>query len=190
MLYAPGLIQDEVEEQTLTYLLIRPLPRWLVYVTKLEATVVVTALLAAIFTTATEAAIWWDTEDFVEVMPQHAATLSASCPLPRGLQRSFRGAGTVRAQAVGVGVLYMVVLEGIFANTDFIFRRATVMYYFRVLVLRWLEPADPGWSIDLDVAPGSGESVTSLLIASLILTAIAAFAFTVREFRLKTPESA
>src|SRR5713226_2443894 len=38
LLYAAGIIQDEVEEQTLTYLLLRPLPRWALYVTKLLAT--------------------------------------------------------------------------------------------------------------------------------------------------------
>ena len=31
LLYATGIIQDEVEEQTLTYLLLRPLPRWAIY---------------------------------------------------------------------------------------------------------------------------------------------------------------
>ena len=34
LLYAAGMIQDEVEEQTLTYLLLRPLPRWALYLTK------------------------------------------------------------------------------------------------------------------------------------------------------------
>src|SRR5262245_44002417 len=28
LLYATGMIHDEIEEQTLTYLLIRPLPKW------------------------------------------------------------------------------------------------------------------------------------------------------------------
>ena len=31
LFYAAGIIQDEVEEQTLTYLLLRPLPRWALY---------------------------------------------------------------------------------------------------------------------------------------------------------------
>jgi len=33
LLYSAGIIQDEVEEQTLTYLLLRPLPRWALYIT-------------------------------------------------------------------------------------------------------------------------------------------------------------
>src|SRR5205085_554685 len=31
LLYSAGLIQDEVEEQTLTYLLLRPIPRWALF---------------------------------------------------------------------------------------------------------------------------------------------------------------
>ena len=38
LLYATGIIQDEVEEQTLTYLLVRPLPRWAIYIVKMLAT--------------------------------------------------------------------------------------------------------------------------------------------------------
>ena len=38
LVYAAGIIQDEQEEQTLTYLLIRPIPRWAIYFVKLLAT--------------------------------------------------------------------------------------------------------------------------------------------------------
>ena len=38
LLYATGMIHDEIEEQTLTYLLVRPLPKWGIYLTKLLAT--------------------------------------------------------------------------------------------------------------------------------------------------------
>ena len=41
LLYAAGIIQDEVEEQTLTYLLVRPLPRWAIYIVKLLATLLI-----------------------------------------------------------------------------------------------------------------------------------------------------
>ena len=49
LLYASGMIPDEVEEQTLTYLLVRPLPKWAVYAVKLLATVCVVAALVAAF---------------------------------------------------------------------------------------------------------------------------------------------
>ena len=38
LLYASGIIQDEQEEQTITYLLIRPIPKWLLYWIKMAAT--------------------------------------------------------------------------------------------------------------------------------------------------------
>src|SRR5262245_1469242 len=34
LLYGSGIVQDEQEEQTFTYLLIRPMPRWAIYVVK------------------------------------------------------------------------------------------------------------------------------------------------------------
>ena len=52
------------------------------------------------------------------------------------------------------GVAYIVLFEGLLASLDTVARRLTVMYYFRVLVLRWLEPASgKEWSIDLATAP-------------------------------------
>ena len=38
LLYAAGVVRDEVEEQTLTYLLLRSVPRWAVYTVRLLAT--------------------------------------------------------------------------------------------------------------------------------------------------------
>lgn len=191
LLTAPGLIQDEVEEQTLTYLLVRPLPRWLIYLAKLLATIVVTAILAAIFTVAAETLIWWGHEDFRGIVPEHSAKLSALLALSLIAYNAVFGAlGLFVRRPLGIGVIYMIVLEGLLANIDFVFRRGTVMYYFRVLVLRWLEPTtDPGWSIDLEAAPSAQISLATLLIASLLLALFSAWFFSIREFRLKTPEA-
>ena len=40
LLLASGMVQDDIEEQTLTYLLIRPIPRWAIYLAKLAGTIV------------------------------------------------------------------------------------------------------------------------------------------------------
>ena len=41
-----------------------------------------------------------------------------------------------------IGVVYIIFFEGLLASLDIIVRRMTVMYYFRVLVLRgWSRPA-------------------------------------------------
>src|ERR1700677_1747449 len=49
LLYGSGLILDEQEDQTLTYLLIRPLPKWGLYVTKLLAAICMVGVLVAAF---------------------------------------------------------------------------------------------------------------------------------------------
>src|SRR5262249_62195244 len=64
LLYAAGVVSDEVEEQTLTYLLLRSVPRWELYLTKLLATLCVTTLLVAAAVTALYAAIYAGTPEF------------------------------------------------------------------------------------------------------------------------------
>src|SRR5262249_24408858 len=59
LLYAAGIIRAEVEEQTLTYLLMRSVPRWALYVTKLLATLCVTTALVTVATTALYLAVYW-----------------------------------------------------------------------------------------------------------------------------------
>src|SRR5204863_396999 len=58
LLYAAGVVADEVEEQTLTYLLTRSVPRWLLYLTKLLATLCVTTALVAVAVVALYVAIY------------------------------------------------------------------------------------------------------------------------------------
>ena len=58
LIYASGMIQDEQEEQTFTYLLIRPIPKWAFYTVKLIATLTVTILLTVFFTVLTYVAIY------------------------------------------------------------------------------------------------------------------------------------
>src|SRR5258708_952866 len=58
LLYASGVIQDEQEEQTITYLLIRPIPKWALYLGKLLATLTTAVMLTAFFTALTYAAIY------------------------------------------------------------------------------------------------------------------------------------
>src|SRR5215213_614691 len=58
LLYASGIIQDEQEEQTITYLLVRPINKWLLYWVKMSATWTTTAALVAVLTVITYAAIY------------------------------------------------------------------------------------------------------------------------------------
>jgi ABC-2 type transport system permease protein len=190
LLYTSGMIQDEVEEQTLTYLLIRPLPRWSIYVAKLTAAFVVTSVLVEVFTLATYAAIFWGSDELWSVILTSRAwqtlailnlALLAYCAIFGCLSLLVR-------RSLVVGVAYIVILEGVIANIPFMVRQATVMFYFRVLCERWLNLDDTDWSIDLSTAPDAQRCVITLLVASLVTTVLAAVSFSTREFRVKTPE--
>jgi ABC-2 type transport system permease protein len=191
LLYAAGLVQDEVEEQTLTYLLLRPLPRTGLYLAKLLATLLLTSLLTAAFTAATLAII------ALTAREPAAADLGRwtlkTCALLALAQVGYCGlfglVGLLTRRSLLVGVGYLVFFEGLLASLDTVARRLTVMYYFRVLALRWLQPASGSdWSIDLATAPTSRTCVLVLLGAGLVLSLSAALLFSAREFRMKTPE--
>jgi ABC-2 type transport system permease protein len=187
LLFAAGVIQDEVEEQTLTYLLLRPLPRWALYVVKLLVAWLVTSVLSGAFTALTLAVIYWETP---QVWPTQAAKLAALLALAQAGYCSLFGlVGLLTRRSLIVGLGYIIAIEGLLANIEFVLRRLTVMYYFRVLSIRWLElPESREWSIDLKVAPSASDCVLTVLVASAVFVLLGAMLMMRREFRMKTPE--
>ena len=67
--------------------------------------------------------------------------------------------GLLMRRSLLVGVAYIVLFEGILASFDTVARRLTIMYYFRVLVLRWLDPARREGLVD---RPGHGAGCADL----------------------------
>ena len=197
LLYAAGVVQDEVEEQTLTYLLLRSLPRWALYVTKLLATLCVTTLLVTAATVALYAVIHWGTPGFWgEVMPVRAARAAGVMALAQvGYCALFGFVGLFTRRSLIVGVGYIVAVEGVLASIDFVARSLTVVYYVRTLVLRWLGLPDElqrrflgDWGMDLKKIPTAESAVRTLLVAGVVVTVLTALWFARREFRVKTPE--
>jgi ABC-2 type transport system permease protein len=190
LLYAAGVIRDEVEGQTLTYLLLRPLPRWALYLTKLAATVLVTAALTGAFTALTFAVIYWNTGEPWGDVAGRALKAAALLALAQAAYCSlFALLGLLTRWALLVGLAYIMGFEGLMASFDFVARKLTVMYYFRVLSVRWLDlrEADP-WFIDLATAPGARACVLTLLGASAVFALLGAVVMMRQEFRMKTPE--
>jgi ABC-2 type transport system permease protein len=191
LLFAAGIIQDEVEEQTLTYLLLRPLPRWALYVTRLGVTWLVTSVLTGVFTTLALVVIYWNTAElWGDVLPGRAAKVAALLALAQaGYCALFGVLGLLTRWSMIVGLAYIIAIEGLLATFDLVVRRLTVMYYFRVLSVRWLEPAGSKvWSLDLATAPSARACVLTLLGASAAFVLLGAVMMTAREFRMKTPE--
>lgn len=207
LLYASGMIQDEQEEQTITYLLIRPLPKWALYAVKLLATVTTAVVLTAVFTVLTYAVIYLGADANGENVPLqclkaiaiHSLAVTAYCCL-------FGLLSLVTKRSLVTGILYIVVVEGVLANLPFGIRLMTVIYYTRLIAFRTLAFVIPtprgahniaaeAWQFDVTKDPNLIEHpqlttcLMVLTVASLLCTALAAFIFTRREFHVKTPEN-
>ena len=190
LILASGMIRDEAEGQTLTYLLIRPLPRPSIYAAKLLAAWGVAAALVAVFMTATLAAVHWGADDFWgAIVPGRSARVAGLSALSLLVYTAlFGGLSLLVRWVLLFGVAYIVLFEGLFANVDFVFRRLTVLWYDRILAERWLGLHVESWSINLDEAPTGTEALLTLLTAALVLSFGAGLLFGSREIRMKTPE--
>lgn len=189
LLYASGMIQDEVEEQTLTYLLMRPIPRWTIYGVKLLGTLLVSAALTAVFTVVTFIALHWGQDQMSAAFTDRVwPTVAIYCLGAVSYGCIFGCISLFAKRSLVVGIAYIVLLEGLLSNIDFVVRHYTIMYYLRVLCERWTDLRVSDWSIDLSKAPDAQECVRTLLLASLATLVIGAASFASREFRVKTPE--
>jgi ABC-2 type transport system permease protein len=209
LLYASGMIQDEQEEQTITYLLIRPLPKWAIYLVKLLATLTATVALTVVFTAFTYATIYVGAEapaDGVFVRCAKAAAIhslgvAAYCSL-------FGLMGLLTKRTLVGGIVYIAIMEALLANLPFGIRLATVIYYTRLIAYRLLPFIVPmphggdqniaaeAWQLDVRHDPNLLEHpqlstcFTVLVVASLVFTILAAWTCSRREFHVKTPEKA
>jgi ABC-2 type transport system permease protein len=207
LLYASGMVLDEQEEQTITYLLIRPIPKWALYIVKLLATLTTTVCLVAVFTAVTYAAIYFGAGAVGENAPLrclktssiHSLAIIAYCSL-------FGLLSLVTTRILVVGIVYAAVVEGMLANLPFGIRLVTVIYYARVIAYRtmaFIVPSRRGadkdfaaeaWQFDVRQDPTLAEHpsvftcVAVLLVASLVCTLLAAWLCSRREFHVKTPE--
>jgi ABC-2 type transport system permease protein len=207
LLYASGMIQDEQEDQTITYLLVRPIPKWALYSVKLLATLTTTVVLTVIVTVLTYAAIYVGAGvegvnvplRCLKAASIHSLAVVAYCSL-------FGLLSLLTKRILVVGILYTAIVEGLLANLPFGIRLATVIYYARVIAYRTLEfavhwphggPEDiagVAWQLYPQSDPGLREHpqlstcIAVLLASSLVSTILAAWLCTGREFHVKTPE--
>jgi ABC-2 type transport system permease protein len=190
LLFASGMVQDDVEEQTLTYLLIRPIPRWLIYLVKVVSTWLVTSVLASVFTAAALFTVYWGTENLdLQELGLRALLISSLLLLSLFAYIALFGALSLLVRrSLALGVAYIAVFEGLLANIDFVVRHVTVMYYVRTLSVRWLGLSGIDWSIDPQSAPDVATCLGALLGTGCVLTILGSWIFSVREFRVKTPE--
>lgn len=196
LLYAAGAIQDEVEEQTLTYLLMRSIPRWAIFVVKILATFCVTTVLVSLCTIATYSSIYAGTPGFsTDILAGRLPLVLAITALAQFAYCAIFGLiGLMARRSLVVGLIYIVVIEGVFASMDFILRYATVVNYVRTLFMRWLTLPAPiisdmnEWNLKLETAPTAAQCVQRLVLTGVVGIILGAWWFARSEFRVKTPE--
>jgi ABC-2 type transport system permease protein len=195
LLYAAGVVADEVEEQTLTYLLVRAVPRWLLYLAKLAATLCVTTALVAVGVTALYLAIYAGTPEFGAAMGRAARAVAVGAVAQAGYCALFGLLGLVSRRSLVAGVGYIVAVEGVLASIDFVGRSLTVVYYVRTLTLRWLglpeelaRRCQEAWGMtELDRLPSAANCVLVVAGGGVVLALVSAWWFRRREYRVKTP---
>jgi ABC-2 type transport system permease protein len=206
LLYACGMIQDEQEEQTITYLLIRPLPRWALYTFKLLATLTTAVVLTALFTAITYAAIYLGKDVSVETVIRRCAEAAGIHSLAVVTYCCLFGLmSLLTKRTLIVGILYSVIFEGLLANMPFGIRLLTVIYYSRLIAYRTLpfieevqgrsnNLAAAAWQFNVGADPELLEHPTQstciivLLATSAVCAIVAAIMCSRREFHVKTPE--
>jgi ABC-2 type transport system permease protein len=210
LLYGSGIIQDEQEDQTFTYILVRPLSKWAIYLVKLLATVTTTVVLSAVFTSLTYVVIYVGADVGEENIPLrclkavgvHALAVAAYCCL-------FGLMSLLTRWTLVLGFLYAALFEGLLANLPFGVRLLTIIYYTRLIAYRSMEflLARPGpagtrkvdiaaeaWQLDIKSDPNLLQHpslttcLTVLLVASFLGAVLGAFLCSQREFHVKTPE--
>jgi ABC-2 type transport system permease protein len=198
LLYAAGVVSDEVEEQTLTYLLLRSVPRWELYLTKLLATLCVTTLLVATAVALLYVAIFAGMPEFwSEALPRAGVMIAVMTLAQIGYCALFGFLGLVTRRSLIAGIAYIAAVEGVLANLDFVGRALTVVYYVRTLALRWLDlPTEhlrrcqEQWGMtEMEKLPSVGECVLILLGFGVAVSVVSALLFARSEFRVKTPGS-
>jgi ABC-2 type transport system permease protein len=206
LLYASGIIRDEQEEQTFTYILVRPIPKWAVYGVKVLATLTTTVVLSTVFTVLTFLVIYLGTNaDWQDVSLRclktvgvHGLAVVAYCCL-------FALMSLLTRWTLVLGFLYAAIFEGLLANLPFGIRLLTVIYYTRLIAYRSMDfivtgpmqkedMADVAWQLHVHQDPTLAEhpslaTCLSVLVgASLLFTLLGAFLCSRREFHVKTPE--
>ena len=195
----------------MTYLLIRPLPKWAIYGVKLFGTLTTTVVLTAILTALIYAAVYIGSATPLKEAAWRAAQAASIHSLAVITYCCLFGLiSMLTKRTLVVGILYAMLFEGLLANWPFSIRLATVIYYTRLIAYRTMTflaplPNDPSrttdlaaetWQFDVKTDPGLLDHpqlrtcLIVLLSASAACAVIAAILFSVREFYVKTPEKA
>lgn len=189
LLHASGLIRDELEEGTLVYLFTRPLPKPLVFLSKLAAASALSGVIVgggmlafhvAFMLAGSTPAVGLGTH----LLPFVAAGLLGVI----GYGALFALAGLLTRRGLILGIVYGFVSELILANIPAVVRELTLMHYLRSVALSQVGKAQPGDDEGLREALGLlelapvGQAVSTVLLIAGVATLLSLVAVTRIEF--------
>jgi ABC-2 type transport system permease protein len=130
---AAAAFANEIEDRTLANLTLAPLPRWQIVVPKLLATITVAApfVAASAFATSHIAFLADNTATF-------AITMSALVSVAL-YASAFMWLGLVSSQAIGLGLLYIVLWEGFFSGFVAGVRLLSIRHY-AIALMNGIDP--------------------------------------------------
>ena len=130
---AAAAFGNEIEDRTLANLVLAPIPRWKVAVPKLLATITIAAPFIAVSALVT---------GHLAFLGDPRATLAVTVSALVGVAlyaSAFTWLGLVSAQAVGVGLLYIVLWEGFFSGFVAGVRLFSIRHY-AIAIMHGLDP--------------------------------------------------
>jgi ABC-type transport system involved in multi-copper enzyme maturation permease subunit len=164
---AAAAFGNEVEDRTLANLTLSPVPRWKIALPKLLATVTIAAPFVAISAMLTA---------HVAFLADTTATVAVTVSAVVGVlmyASMFAWLGLVSTQAIGVGLLYIVLWEGFFSQ----FVSGVRLLSIRFCALALMHAMDPRRFADLDhLGAGAASVIAALVIGGFL-------ALTVRRLR-------
>jgi ABC-2 type transport system permease protein len=205
LLYASGVIQDELEEQTITYLLIRPIPKWALYIVKMLATITTAVALTVICTGFTYVAVYARGPEHEHILSRYLTAIAIHSLAVVTYCCLFGLISFLTKRGLVFGIIYAAIVEGLMANLPLSIRLITVIYYTRVIAYRTLQFVGVGPQGPEDIAnnawqlgatddplllehPQRATCIIVLVTASFALLMLGAFLCWRREFYVKTPE--
>ncbi len=204
LIYVTGIINDEQEEQTITYLLIRPLPKWAIYVIKLLATLTTTVVLTWVFTVLTYVAIYLGTDSNVSEVTFRCLKAASILSLAVIAYCCLFGLMSLMTKRVLLaGIVYAIGVEFVVASVPVGIRLVAINYYIRLIAYRSLDfvyaeygraenIAANAWHFKDDPHliqhPTTQTCFIVLFTSCVAFTLLAAFICSRREFHVKTPE--
>ena len=151
---------NEIEDRTIANLTLAPIPRWQIVVPKLLATITLAAPFVAVSAFLTShVAFLADTRATIAVVVASLVGLALYAS-------AFTWLGLVSTQAIGVGLLYIVLWEGLFSGFVSGVRLLSIRH-FAIGLMHGLDPRRFAGMTHLGLLP---VSIVSLAVFSAFLT--------------------